>query len=86
MYPWESIPRGASLELLRKYSSQASVWLRVDSWLLVAEGKGVKVSGKACTEVVNQLQAEQVAQKDMDELKLELLACFSNCAAKLRLK
>ena len=66
MYPRESIPRGGSLVLTKrprvagqslwKFSTQASLWLRVESWLNVVGAGDTKISSKSATNVIEQLQ------------------------------
>ena len=82
MYPGEKLPRGSSVEFcnqepgqsLRAYSTQAGVWLRVDSWLNAVTKAGVKVSDKTCRAVVEQLQFGEVPQEASEVHRVEILA------------
>ena len=66
MYPDETEPRGGSLDLLRlpqvlgqpckPYSTQAGLWLRVESWLNAVAKAKIQLSMKTISEVLEQLE------------------------------
>ena len=84
MYPRESIPRGGSLVLTKrprvagqslwKFSTQASLWLRVESWLNVVGAGDTKISSKSATNVIEQLQWDDGTTLVGEEWRAELLA------------
>ncbi|CAE7235281.1 unnamed protein product [Symbiodinium sp. CCMP2456] len=87
MYPEEKTLRGCSLgfckrarkpsQPLRQYSTQAGLWLRVESWLNAVAKAGVRVSQQTCTKVLNQLKFEGDLAATQDEFRAELLAHFT---------
>ncbi|CAE7693088.1 unnamed protein product [Symbiodinium necroappetens] len=86
MYPEEKQARGGTLEFRRlapvqeppnkSYSTQAGLWLRIESWLNAVAKAGVKVSHKALAGVVNQLQFGEMPIEEADRWRAELLAHF----------
>jgi len=88
MYPEEKTLRGCSLgfckrarkpgQPFRQYSTQAGLWLRVESWLNAVAKAGVRVSPQACKKVLDQLEFEGDLATTQEELRAELLAHFTD--------
>ena len=84
MYPGEAQPRGGTLEFRRTtlvpgqphkpYSTQAGLWLRVESWLNAVAKAGVKVSPKALNGVLEQLEFGEAVGQDACLYRAEILA------------
>ena len=88
MYPTEKTLRGCSLgfckrarqpgQPLRTYSTQAGLWLRVESWLNAVAKAGVRVSPQACKKVLDQLEFGGDLATTQEGLRAELLAHFTD--------
>ena len=84
MYPDEVQSRGCSLEFQKQaclhgqsfvhHSTQAGLWLRIESWLSAVSKAGVKVSHKTCQQVINQLSFADTSQEEADRFRVELFA------------
>ena len=84
MYPGEAQPRGGTLEFRRTTlvpgqphkpsSTQAGLWLRVESWLNAVAKAGVKVSPKALNGVLEQLEFGEAVGQDACLYRAEILA------------
>ncbi|CAE7709065.1 unnamed protein product, partial [Symbiodinium necroappetens] len=84
MYPDETEPRGGSLGLHRlpqvpgqpckPYSTQAGLWLRVESWLNAVTKAKIKLSKKTISEVLEQLEFHAKEDSEADCCRAEILA------------
>eukprot|EP00439_Symbiodinium_sp_Y106_P006961 s11574_g1.t1 len=84
MYPKETFPRGGSLAFTKRprvagqslwqFSSQASLWLRVESWVNAVGAGDTKISSKSATNVIQQLQWDDGTNLLGEEWRAELLA------------
>ena len=84
MYPGEKVPRGGSIRLsklerqpgqaYRTHSSQAGLWLRIESWMNAIPKAGVRVTANACQKVIEQLQFEEEDTSIAKTYRAELLA------------
>ena len=84
MYPDEKVPRGGSIRLsklerqpgqaYRTHSSQAGLWLRIESWMNAIPKAGVRVTANACQKVIEQLQFEEEDPSIVMMYRAELLA------------
>ena len=88
MYPHEQVPRGSSVfftkvartpgQRFRTFSCQASLWLRVDSWLNAVAKTGVKVGHAACQQVALQLEFGDSEPDMASTLREELVGCLTS--------
>ncbi|CAE7322195.1 unnamed protein product, partial [Symbiodinium sp. CCMP2456] len=87
MYPDETEPRGGSLDLQRlpqvlgqpckPYSTQAGLWLRVESWLNAVTKAKIKLSTKTISEVLEQLEFHAKEDSEAVSHRAEILAHLS---------